>query len=242
MDTPARILIVEDDVAIRRFVRQALEGEGHQVFETDSVKRGLIEAGTRKPDLLVVDLGLPDGDGMALIRDLRGWSTLPVIVLSARTLELDKIEALDAGADDYLVKPFAVGELLARVRAALRRGNSSGGQASSVVRFGECEFDLARRQLRRRGQHVHLTPVEYKLAAALVAREGLVLTHRQLLREVWGPGSVEHSHYLRIYLGHLRRKLEIDPARPAHFLTETGVGYRFIAQPLRPDPPSSVGQ
>ena len=240
MDTPARILIVEDDAAIRRFVRQALEAEGHQVFETDSVKRGLIEAGTRKPDLLILDLGLPDGDGIDLIRDLRGWSTLPVVVLSARTGEPDKIEALDAGADDYLVKPFSVGELLARVRAGLRRRDGAGLQAASLLSFGDCEIDLAKRQLRRGGAHVHLTPVEYKLAAALISREGQVLTHRQLLREVWGPGSVEHSHYLRIYLGHLRRKLEIDPARPAHFLTETGVGYRFVAQPFTTPSPASA--
>jgi two-component system KDP operon response regulator KdpE len=231
MDNQARILIIEDDPAIRRFVRQALETEGHHVFETDSVKRGLIEAATRKPDLLVLDLGLPDGDGVELIRDLRGWSLMPVIVLSARTDETDKIEALDAGADDYLAKPFSVGELLARVRAALRRRDNSTSQGSSLVTFGECEIDLAHRQVRRHGDHVHLTPVEYKLAAALISREGQVMTHRQLLREVWGPGSVEHSHYLRIYLGHLRRKLEADPARPAHFLTETGVGYRFIARP-----------
>jgi len=231
MDTPARILIVEDDTAIRRFVRQALEAEGHQVFEADSVKRGLIESGTRKPDLLILDLGLPDGDGVELIHDLRGWSTLPVIVLSARAGEPDKIEALDAGADDYLEKPFSVGELLARVRAGLRRRDSSGAQAASRVVFGDCEIDLVKRQVRRRGEHVHLTPVEYKLAAALISRESQVLTHRQLLRDVWGPGSVEHSHYLRIYLGHLRRKLEADPARPAHFLTETDVDYRFVAQP-----------
>ena len=232
MNNPARILIVEDDAAIRRFVRQALEAEGHQVVETDSVKRGLIEAGTRKPDLLILDLGLPDGDGVDLIRDLRGWSTLPVIVLSARAGEPDKIDALDAGADDYLVKPFSVGELLARVRASLRRRDSSGARATSLVVFGDCEIDLVKRQVRRRGEHVHLTPVEYKLAAALISRESQVLTHRQLLRDVWGPGSVEHSHYLRIYLGHLRKKLEADPARPAHFLTETGVGYRFVAQPV----------
>jgi len=231
MDNPARILVVEDDPLILRFVRQALEEEGHQVFDTDTLKRGLIEAGTRRPDLLILDLGLPDGDGVNLLRDLRGWSSLPVIVLSARSAEADKIEALDAGADDYLVKPFSVGELLARVRAALRRRNSSGAQAASVVQFGDCEIDLVRRQVRRAGEHVHLTPVEYKLAAALISRESQVLTHRQLLREVWGPASVEHNHYLRIYLGHLRRKLEADPARPLHFLTETGVGYRFVAQP-----------
>ncbi|MEP7298625.1 MAG: two-component system response regulator KdpE [Burkholderiales bacterium] len=233
MDTPARLLVIEDDPAILRFVRQALEAEGHQVFETDSVKRGLIEAGTRRPDLVILDLGLPDGDGVDLLRDLRGWSQVPVIVLSARSDERDKIAALDAGADDYLVKPFSVGELSARVRAALRRRDRSAAPVSSIVTFGDCEVDLARRQARRGGAHVHLTPVEYKLAAALVAREGQVLTHRQLLGEVWGPGNVEHSHYLRIYMGHLRRKLELDAARPVHFLTETGVGYRFVAQPLR---------
>lgn len=232
MEQAARILIVEDDTAIRRFVRQALEAESHQVFETDNVKRGLIEAGTRRPDLLILDLGLPDGDGVELIRDLRGWSSLPVIVLSARTDEADKIEALDAGADDYLVKPFSVGELLARVRAGLRRRDGANSSVARTVPFGEFEIDLARRQVRHRGEHVHLTPVEYKLAAALVSREGQVLTHRQLLREVWGPGSIEHNHYLRIYLGHLRRKLEVDPARPVHFLTETGVGYRFVAVPM----------
>ncbi|CAN5333741.1 two-component system response regulator KdpE [soil metagenome] len=228
MDTPARLLIVEDDPGIRRFVRQALEAEGHQVFETDTLQRGLIEAGTRKPDLVVLDLGLPDGDGIALVRDVRGWSTLPIIVLSARTDETDKIDALDAGADDYLVKPFSVGELMARVRVALRRHAGGGAAQKSVVAFGECEVDLARRQVRRNGEHVHLTPVEYKLAAALIGHEGQVLTHRHLLREVWGPGSVEHSHYLRIYMGHLRRKLEVDPAQPQHLLTETGVGYRFV--------------
>ena len=232
MDTPARLLVVEDDAAILRFVRQALEAEGHQVFDTNSVTRGLIEAGTRRPDLIVLDLGLPDGDGVELLRDLRGWSQVPVIVLSARSDEQDKIDALDAGADDYLVKPFSVGELLARVRAGLRRRDRAAAPASSIVVFGECELDLARRQVRRNGAHVHLTPVEYKLAAALIAREGQVLTHRQLLGEVWGPGNVEHSHYLRIYMGHLRRKLELDAARPLHFLTETGVGYRFVAQPL----------
>ena len=224
-------LIVEDEPQIRRFVRMALEGEGWQVHQSETLRRGLIDAGTRTPDLIILDLGLPDGDGMGLLRDLRGWSPLPVIVLSARGDERDKIEALDAGADDYLVKPFSVGELSARVRAALRRRDRSAAPASSIVAFGDCELDLARRQVRRAGAHVHLTPVEYKLAAALVAREGQVLTHRQLLREVWGPGSIEHSHYLRIYMAHLRKKLEFDPAQPMHFLTETGVGYRFVAQP-----------
>ena len=233
VDNPARLLIVEDDPAIRRFVLQALEDDGHQVFETDTLRRGLIEAATRKPDLLILDLGLPDGDGMALIRDLRGWSPLPVIVLSARTDETDKIDALNAGADDYLVKPFSVGELMARVRAALRRYRGGGASVDKPVTFGECEFDLVRRLVRRRAEHVHLTPVEYKLAATLIGHEGQVLTHRHLLREVWGLHSVEQNHYLRIYMGHLRRKLEVDPSQPAHFLTETGIGYRFVADPRR---------
>jgi two-component system KDP operon response regulator KdpE len=227
---PARILIVEDDPGIRRFVRQALEEEGHQVFDTDRLQRGLIEAGTRKPDLVVLDLGLPDGDGIDLIRDLRGWSRMPVIVLSARVGDTDKIEALDAGADDYLVKPFSVGELMARVRVALRRMARS-AEVAAPLRFGDCQLDLARRLVTRSGEPVHLTPVEYRLLAQLAAHEGQVLTHRQLLREVWGPNSVEHGHYLRIYMGHLRRKLETDPARPQHLLTETGVGYRFIVDP-----------
>lgn len=232
---PARILIVEDDPGIRRFVRQALEEEGHQVFETDRLQRGLIEAGTRKPDLVVLDLGLPDGDGIDLIRDLRGWSRMPVIVLSARVGDIDKIEALDAGADDYLVKPFSVGELMARVRVGLRRMARS-ADAAAPLRFGDCQLDLARRLVTRSGEPVHLTPVEYRLLALLAAHEGQVLTHRQLLREVWGPNSIAHGHYLRIYMGHLRRKLETDPARPQHLLTETGVGYRFVVDPPQVGP------
>jgi two-component system KDP operon response regulator KdpE len=224
-----RILIVEDDPGIRRFVRQALEEEGHQVFDADRLQRGLIEAGTRKPDLVVLDLGLPDGDGIDLIRDVRGWSRMPIIVLSARVGDTDKIDALDAGADDYLVKPFSVGELMARVRVALRRGAAASGDVTAPLRFGDCRIDLARRLVTRSGEPVHLTPVEYRLLAVLAAHDGQVLTHRQLLREVWGPQSIEHGHYLRIYMGHLRRKLEADPAQPQHLLTETGVGYRFVA-------------
>ncbi len=222
-----RVLVVEDDEAIRRFVRQALEDAGHLVSEADGFRRGLIEAATRKPDLLVLDLGLPDGDGIDFIRDLRGWSALPVIVLSARVGDDDKIAALDAGADDYLVKPFSVGELMARVRAALRR-RTAGSNGVSTVEFGACSLDLATRRLLRAGEPVHLTPVEYRLLATLAAHPGQVLTQRQLLLTVWGPNSVEHAHYLRIYMGHLRRKLETDPARPQHLLTEAGIGYRFV--------------
>ena len=229
MDSAARILLVEDDAEIRRFVRQTLVAEGYTVHEAETQQRGLIEAGTRKPDLLILDLGLPDGDGIDLIRDLRGWSAMPVIVLSARVAEDDKVAALDAGADDYLTKPFGVGELLARVRAALRRRAVPGATPTTTVRFGDVEFNLIDRRVTRAGEHVHLTPIEYRLAALLLSHDGKVLTQRQLLREVWGPGATLHNHYLRIYMGHLRQKLEADPARPRHLITETGVGYRFVS-------------
>lgn len=234
MVTPV-VVIIEDEPQIRRFVRSALEAEGWQVFEADTARKGLSEAGTRKPDLLVLDLGLPDGDGLALIRDVRGWSGVPIIVLSARSSEDEKIAALDAGADDYLTKPFGVGELLARVRANLRRPRAAAGGgaavevADPVFRFGQVEVDRTARLVRRAGAEVHLTPIEYRLLGVLVANAGRVLTHRQLLREVWGPSHAGQSHYLRIYMGHLRQKLELDPAQPQHLLTETAVGYRLVA-------------
>jgi two-component system, OmpR family, KDP operon response regulator KdpE len=222
-------LIVEDEPQIRRFVRAALEAEGWQVHEAATQQRGLVEAGTRKPDLLVLDLGLPDGDGLDLIRAVRQWTSVPIVVLSARADETDKVEALDAGADDYLTKPFGVAELLARVRANLRRPRALGPEgADAVVRFGSVEVDSRSRVVRREGVEVHLTPIEYRLLALLLAHAGRVLTHRQLLREVWGPSHAEQPHYLRIYMGHLRQKLEADPAQPRHLLTETGVGYRLV--------------
>ncbi|CQI99680.1 two-component regulatory protein response regulator KdpE [Yersinia frederiksenii] len=208
-------------------MRIALEGEGWRVFESDTLQRGLIEAGTRKPDLIILDLGLPDGDGLTYIQDLRQWSAIPIIVLSARSNEEDKVLALDAGADDYLSKPFGISELLARVRVALRR-NSSGSQESPLVNFADISVDLINRQVTRSGESLHLTPIEFRLLSALIANAGKVITQRQLLTQVWGPNYVEHSHYLRIYMGHLRQKLETDPTRPKHLLTETGVGYRFI--------------
>ena len=228
------VVVIEDEPQIRRFVRGALEAEGWQVFEADTVKKGLTEAGTRKPDLLVLDLGLPDGDGLDLIRDVRGWSGVPIIVLSARVDEADKIAALDAGADDYLSKPFGVGELLARVRANLRRPRAAASGAGAVeetdplFRFGDVEVDRQARLVRRAGAEVHLTPTECRLLTVLVANAGRVLSHRQLLREVWGPSHAGQSHYLRIYMGHLRQKLEADPAQPQHLLTETAVGYRLL--------------
>jgi two-component system KDP operon response regulator KdpE len=222
------VVVIEDEPQIRRFVRTALEAEGWLVHEADTAKKGLTEAGTRKPDLLVLDLGLPDGNGLDVIRDVRGWSAVPIIVLSARSDEADKIAALDAGADDYLTKPFGVGELLARVRANLRRPRATSQEdADPVFRFGEVEVDRTARLVRRAGAEVHLTPIEYRLLSVLMANAGRVLTHRQLLREVWGPSHAEQSHYLRIYMGHLRHKLEADPTQPRHLLTETGVGYRL---------------
>jgi two-component system, OmpR family, KDP operon response regulator KdpE len=229
IDPAPVILVIEDDPQIRRFVRTALEAEGCRVFEADSVKRGLIEAATRKPDLVVLDLGLPDADGVDFIRDLRGWSAIPVIILSARVAETDKVEALDAGADDYLTKPFGVAELLARTRAQLRRTSRDTEAGQSVVEFGEVRVDLANRVVTRGGDPLHLTPIEYRLLTCLLANAGKVLTHRQLLREIWGPYHAERSHYLRVYMGHLRQKLEEDPSQPMHLITETGVGYRFVS-------------
>ncbi|MDX6842360.1 two-component system response regulator KdpE [Hafnia paralvei] len=225
--TPINILIVEDEKEIRRFVRSALENEGWRVFDADTLQRGLIEAGTRKPDLIILDLGLPDGDGLDFIRDLRQWSSIPVIVLSARAEEFDKVLALDAGADDYLSKPFGVAELLARVRVSLRR-HAQQNQESPLIQFSDIEVDLINRRVTRAGEDLHLTPIEFRLLTELIANAGKVLTQRQLLSSVWGPNYVEHSHYLRIYMGHLRQKLEAEPARPKHLLTETGVGYRFM--------------
>ena len=221
------VLIVEDEQAIRRFLRTALEAEGLRVFDAQTLQRGLLEAATRKPDLVILDLGLPDGDGIDFIRDFRQWSATPVIVLSARSEESDKIAALDAGADDYLSKPFGIGELQARLRVALRR-HANTQPNDPLVTFSDVQVDLAARRIVRGGEEVHLTPIEFRLLAELLNNPGKVLTQRQLLNHVWGPNAVEHSHYLRIYMGHIRQKLEADPARPKHLLTETGIGYRFM--------------
>jgi two-component system KDP operon response regulator KdpE len=221
-------ILIEDERQIRRFVRTALEAEGWSVVEAETMGQGLADAGTRKPDLIILDLGLPDGDGMEFLQELRGWSKVPVIVLSARVGEQDKIEALDGGADDYLTKPFGVGELLARVRAASRRRQDGGADSTAVFEFGDVKVDLSRRTVEKRGALIHLTPTEYRLLTLLIANAGKVLTHRQILREVWGPSHSEDGHYVRVYMGHLRQKLEDEPAQPRHILTETAVGYRLV--------------
>ncbi len=224
----ARILIVEDEIDIRRFVRMALENEGYEVHECDTLKRGLMDAGTRRPDLLVLDLGLPDGDGIDLIRSLRAFSVLPIIVLSARSAESEKITALDAGADDFLVKPFGAGELLARVRAQLRRHGERTDTGAAVICFGAIRLDLAKRSVERAGEPMHLTPIEYRLLTHLVSQADRVLTHRQLLKALWGPSHTEDAHYVRVHMANLRKKIEVNPSMPKHLLTEIGVGYRFV--------------
>lgn len=227
-----RILLVEDDPGIRRFVRLVLEDEGWQVFEADTARRGLIEAASRQPDAVILDLGLPDADGKTVISELRTWSPIPVLVLSAREREHEKVAALDAGADDYLIKPFGVPELLARMRVLLRRRRQfvagEAGAPSSRVHFGEVQVDLATHEVQRAGAPVHLTPIEFRLLAALIAGQGKVLTHRQLLLSVWGPEYLDRAHYLRVHMANLRQKIEADPAQPQHLITELQVGYRIV--------------
>jgi len=226
-ESHARILIVEDEADIRRFVRMTLESDGHEVFEADCVKRGLIEAGTRRPDLAVLDLGLPDGDGVDLIKDLRQWSMMPVIVLSARSTEAEKIAALDAGADDFLVKPFGSGELMARVRAQLRRQAQPNPSSEPLIEFGDVSIDLLKRNVKKRGLALHLTPIEYRLLTYLVSQRDCVITHAQLVKSVWGPSHVEDKHYVRVHMANLRKKIEDNPSHPKHLMTEARIGYRF---------------
>lgn len=221
-------LLVEDEPQIRRFVRSALEEEGWQVNESSTLQRGLIDAGTRQPDLVILDLGLPDGDGIDFIKDVRRWSSVPIIVLSARVSEVEKIRALDAGADDYLTKPFGIGELQARVRATLRRQRQPGVDLSGIVQFGDVKIDMQARLVTKADEVVHLTPTEFRLLNVLVNSAGRVVTNPQLLREVWGPSHGENGHYLRIYMRYLRQKLEDDPTQPKYLLTETAVGYRLM--------------
>ena len=224
------VLVVEDEPQVMRFLRATLPAQGYRLVEATTGQQGLLEAATRTPDLVLLDLGLPDLDGVEVTRRLREWSKVPIIVLSARGQESDKIQALDAGADDYLTKPFGTGELLARMRVALRNAaRLLSGAALPVFEVGELRVDLGARRVSVAGRDVHLTRTEYNLLALLVKHAGKVLTHRQLLREVWGPGAANESHYLRVYMGQLRHKLEADPAQPRYLETETGVGYRLRA-------------
>jgi two-component system KDP operon response regulator KdpE len=237
-----RVLIVEDEADIRRFVKMALEQEGMEVYEASTAQQARIDSVSRKPELVIVDLGLPDDDGKTFIRELRTWSVAPVVVLSARERETEKVAALDAGADDYLVKPFGVPELLARVRAQLRRATLVSHETlpSSVVRFGKVVVDLGNHEVTRDGQLVHLTRIEFRLLSALIRRHGKVMTSRQLLLEVWGAHHTERVHYVRIYMMNLRQKLEDVPARPKHLLTELQVGYRLIeVEAVQPPVPSA---
>jgi two-component system KDP operon response regulator KdpE len=222
-----QILVVEDEPGIRQVVRVLLEAENYRVVEAATAERAAIEARSHKPDLLIVDLGLPDGDGLEVIRGLREWSPVPVIVLSARTLESQKIAALDAGADDYVSKPFSAGELLARVRAGLRRGVRGGGETTKI-KIGEVDVDFERREARGPGGAVHLTPLEFRLLESLVRHAGMIVRQAQLLREAWGPARDTDARALRVCMKNLREKLEPDPRRPRYFLTEVGLGYRFV--------------
>ncbi|WP_028535261.1 two-component system response regulator KdpE [Paludibacterium yongneupense] len=227
MSDKIHIVLIEDEKSIRRFLATALEAEGMAVYEAEGGRQGLIEVETRKPDLVILDLGLPDMDGVDVIYRLREWSQIPILVLSARTQEMEKVAALDAGAEDYLTKPFGVAECMARVRVLLRRRVAGSAAPQQVFRFGDVRVDLVARQVFKGEQLVKLTPIEYRLLTSLISEAGRVITHRELLRMVWGPSFSESNHYLRVYMGHLRQKLEDNPALPSHILTETGVGYRL---------------
>ncbi len=222
------ILIIEDEPPIRRFLKASLSNEGYRISEAVSGEEGLRMAAAHPPDLVILDLGLPDLDGQDVLKRLREWYTSPILILSARDQEAQKIKALDSGADDYVTKPFGVGELLARMRTALRHAHRSGPEATAIT-LGELRVDLASRLVYRHDKEIHLTPLEYKLLVIMMKHAGKVLTHRYLLREVWGPQDAQENHYLRVFVASLRRKLEVDPARPRYLLTEQGVGYRFAA-------------
>ena len=223
------VLLIEDEPQMRRFLKAALESHGYRLVEAPTAREGLAQATSRAPDVILLDLGLPDGDGIDLARRIREWATTPIIVISARGKEQDKVAALDAGADDYLTKPFGTDELLARLRVALRHTARAGAE-EPVFTVGDLRVDLPARRVFVGAAEVHLTPTEYKLLTTLVRDAGKVLTHRQLLNAVWGPNAVEHTHYLRVYMTQLRHKLEHDPTRPRYLQTEPGVGYRLNAE------------
>lgn len=225
------VLVVEDEPQMRRFLRASLASQGFRLVEAASAREALALATGHNPEMILLDLGLPDLDGIAVTHELRQWSRAPIIVISARGREADKVEALDAGADDYLTKPFGVNELLARIRVALRHAHQAGGSPLPVSEVGPLRVDLARRQVSLEGEELHLTPIEYRLLTLLVQHAGKVLTHTHLLNEVWGPGHSQQTHYLRVYMAQLRRKLERDPARPRLLVTEPGIGYRLRELP-----------
>jgi two-component system, OmpR family, KDP operon response regulator KdpE len=224
------VVLIEDEPQIRRFLRATLSGQGYRLFEAATGADGLVEVGSRQPDVIIIDLGLPDMDGVDVIRRLREWTAVPIIVLSARGQERDKVTALDAGADDYVSKPFGASELVARIRVALRHAAGASHEADEAAfKVGELQVDRLRRHVSLGGTEVRLTPTEYKLLTTLIRHAGKVVTHQQLLREVWGPAHTDQAHYVRIYMAHLRHKLEAEPARPRYLLTEPGVGYRLAA-------------
>jgi two-component system, OmpR family, KDP operon response regulator KdpE len=224
------VVLIEDEPQIRRFLRATLTGQGYRLYEVGTGADALVEVAQRQPDVVILDLGLPDMDGLDVIRQVREWSAVPIIVLSARGQERDKVTALDAGADDYVAKPFSAGELLARLRVALRHAAGAAHEDSAAFKVGDLEVDLLRRHVRVSGVEIKLTPIEYKLLTTLVRHAGKVVTHQQLLREVWGPSHDDQAHYVRVYMAHLRHKLEKEPARPRYLLTEPGVGYRLAAE------------
>jgi two-component system KDP operon response regulator KdpE len=222
------ILLIEDEPQMQRLMRIILQGHGYRLIESATGQEGIMHAATRAPDIILLDLGLPDIDGLEVTRRLREWSDVPIIVISAREQEQDKIKALDAGADDYLTKPFGAGELMARIRVAMRhRALREAGQQESVFILGNLRVDLIRRQVFLKEKEVHLTPIEYKLLTVLIKNAGKVLTHSQLLKEVWGPPYLKETQYLRVYMTQLRHKLEADPARPRFLINEPGIGYRL---------------
>ena len=227
-ETPLKILLIEDENQMRRFLRVTLQNERYVLIEAETAADGLSKAALHNPDIVLLDLGLPDMDGLEVIKRLREWSFVPVIVISAREQEGDKVKALDGGADDYLTKPFGVSELLARIRVALRHAApKSGGPGESVYVIEDLKVDFIKRQVHRGSQEIHLTPIEYRLLTVLVRNAGRVMTHRQILKEVWGPPYVEQTHYLRVFMNQLRKKIETDSTRPRFLLNEPGVGYRF---------------
>ena len=223
------VLVVDDELQIRRLLRVCLEANGYRVLEAATGREAITEAAQRRPDVVVLDLGLPDLDGLAVLKRLREWSQVPVVVLSVRDHEEDKITALDNGADDYVTKPFSTGEILARLRVAQRHAHPA--LEKTVSRFGPVEVDLAERRVKLKGQEVKLTATEYALLSLFVRHAGKVLTHHHILRELWGPNATEQTHYLRVYVAHLREKLESDPAHPRLIVTEPGVGYRWLEEP-----------